>query len=95
MNAHKHVCKYFSFSYYPFSAIHIFQEVVDKMIQAHYKTYQHPLLTWIQSLPKGVIPLDHIAHVGSLTSNIRVAPRIVLFLFVKGDYSVPNYKSRI
>ena len=35
------------------------------------------------------------SDVGSLTSNIRVAPRIVLFLFAKEDYSIPNYKSRI
>ena len=41
------------------------------------------------------IPLDHVAQVGSITSIIRVAPRIVLLLFTKGDYSVPYYKSRI
>ena len=44
---------------------------------------------------KGVIPLDHVAYVGSITSIIRVTPYIVLLLFTKGYKCVPYYKSRI
>ena len=65
---------------------HIFQEVVDKIKQAHHMISEHPQQAQIRNLPQGGYPLGPcVAYVGSITFIIRVIPRIILLLFTKGD----------
>ena len=56
-------------------------------------TYQHPHQAQIRNLSQGVIPLDHVAYVGSITSYIQITPHIVLLLFTKRDKGIPYYKA--
>ena len=60
-------------------------------MQDHHMASHHHYLVIIYL--KGVIPLDHVAHIGSSIFIIWVTLLVILCLFPKGGESVPNYRS--